>query len=338
MSPEQEALRDAFADFYLRECPPATVRAAEPAGHDAQLWERLAGIGGASMGLPEEAGGDGASLVDLALVTEEHGRAAAPVPLIEQAVAGRLLAACADTVPAGLLADAAAGTRLVTLALQPAAAGRPQLVPAGAIAPDVVALADGDLVLTRAGSLPAHVPNQASMPLAWWDVSDSTDRVTLATGPLAQKLFRRAVAEWKVLTAAALTGLTEAAMRLAVEFAKTRETMGVPIGSLQGVAFPLADAAIGVSGARNLAWRAAWMLEHEPGVQDELAAAALAYAAGVATTGTQQSAHMHGGLGFTIEADVSLYFLRAKGWSVIGGDPAADLIAVGDALTSHARA
>jgi alkylation response protein AidB-like acyl-CoA dehydrogenase len=63
-----------------------------------------------------------------------------------------------------------------------------------------------------------------------------------------------------------------------------------------------------------------------------LVPAAFAYAAQVATHGATTSAHMQGGLGFTIEADASLYFLRAKGWSLLAGDPAEDVIAVADAL------
>ncbi len=98
---------------------------------------------------------------------------------------------------------------------------------------------------------------------AWWDLGDGR-RQELASGPDAVARYQVARAEWKLLTAAALVGLTERALGIAVEFARTRETMGVPIGSLQGVAFPLADVAIGISGARNLVWRAGWMLEHEP--------------------------------------------------------------------------
>ena len=80
------------------------------------------------------------------------------------------------------------------------------------------------------------------------------------------------------------------------------------------------------------------MAEHEPGAHPGLVPAAFAYAAQVATHDATTSAHMQGGLGFTAEADASLYFLRAKGWSVLGGDPAADIIAVGDALTGRAMA
>jgi hypothetical protein len=227
--------------------------------------------------------------------------------------------------------------RPVTLALQPLTGSRGQLVPAGAAARDVVALAGEELVLVHAEEPPALVANQGSTPLARWSLA-AGPRTVLAAGDAAKAAYATARAEWKLLTAAALVGLTERALGLAVEFVKTRETMGVPVGSLQGVSFPLADVAIAVAGARNLIRRAAWMTENEPGANPGLIPAAFAYAAQTATHGATTSAHMQGGLGFTAEADASLYFLRAKGWSVLGGDPAADIIAVGGALTARAAA
>jgi len=336
LSSDQEAVRDAFAEFFRNECPSERVRAAEPLGYDEKLWRQLADMGAASMGLPEQAGGDGASLVDLLLVAEEAGAALAPVPFIEHVAASRALAG-SPGAPGELLAEAASGRRILALAMEPAGSRSPQLarqlVPGGAVARAVLALDGEALVVVDADEPPSPVANQGSTPLAWWDLVGGR-RQRLAEGTLAEILYRRARAEWKLLTAAALTGLTERALGIAVEFAKTRETMGVPIGSLQGVSFPLADVAIGVSGARNMIRRAGWMLEHEPTEARHLVPAAFAYAARVATHGTTTAAHMQGGLGFTIEADASLYFLRAKGWSLLGGDPAEDLIAVADALAA----
>jgi alkylation response protein AidB-like acyl-CoA dehydrogenase len=339
LSSDQEAVRDAFAEFFRNECPPERVRAAEPLGYDEKLWRQLTDMGAASMGLPEQAGGDGAALVDLLLVAEEAGATLAPVPFVEHVAASRALAG-APGAPGELLAEAASGRRILALAMEPTGSRSPQLarqlVPGGAVARAVLAL-DGDaLILVDADEPPSPVANQGSTPLAWWDLAGGR-RQRLAEGTLAETLYRRARAEWKLLTAAALTGLTERALGIAVAFAKTRETMGVPIGSLQGVSFPLADVAIGVSGARNMIRRAGWMLEHEPAEARHLAPAAFAYAARVATHGTTTAAHMQGGLGFTIEADASLYFLRAKGWSLLGGDPAEDLIAVADALAADYR-
>jgi alkylation response protein AidB-like acyl-CoA dehydrogenase len=330
LSSDQEAVRDAFHDFFTSECPTERVRAAEPLGYDEKLWRGLTGMGAASMGLPESAGGDGAALVDLLLVAEEAGAALAPAPFAEHTAASRALAG-SPGAPAELVADAACGRRTLALAMEPASASGRQLVPGGAVARSVLALDGETLVVAHADEPPPLAPNQGSTPLAWWDLAGGQ---VLAEGPDARTRYQVARAEWKLLIAAGLVGLTERALGIAVEFAKTRETMGVPIGTLQGVAFPLADVAIGISGARNLIWRAGWMLEHEPAEARRLVPAAFAYAAQVATHGATTSAHMQGGLGFTTEADASLYFLRAKGWSLLAGDPAEDVIAVADALVA----
>lgn len=327
---DQQSVRDAFSDFFRSECPSSVVRAAEPLGFDRDLWSKLLGMGVSSMSLPAVDGGDDATLVDLVLIAEELGRTAAPVPFISHVTATRLLSAA--NAGEAVLAEAMTGEAPFALAFQPVSDGQRQLVPDAAIARDVVALDHGELVLFRSPEASSFVQNQGSAPLAWWAPGSDTERVVLAEGDTALVLHANAAGEWKLLMAAALVGLTESSLSLAVDFVKTRETMGVPVGALQGVAFPLADVAIGTSSARNLIWRAAWMTENEPGERRELVPMAYAYAARIATHGTTTSAHMQGGLGFTVEADASLYFLRAKGWGVLAGDPALDLVAAGDAV------
>lgn len=329
---DQVELRELFAGFFARECPMDVVRAAEPTGHDPRLWRAAAGLGAMSMALPAEAGGDGAGLVEAALLAEQLGRRIAPVPLVEHVVAGRLLAACGrGDVTAALLADAARGTCVLGLGL-----GRwdaPQLVSSGAAADAVIGHRTGAVVAAAGGPRP-HAANQAGLPSAWRDLSTEPGfEVPVAA---ADALADRARRELKVLTAAALVGLTEGALALAVSFVETRETRGVPLGSLQGVAFPLADVAIGVAGARNLCRRAAWFLDHEPEAEPDLAGIAFAYAAEVASHGVTAALHAHGGLGFAVESDVSRYFLRAKGWALRAGDPARDVLAAGEALLAAA--
>ena len=161
----QQAVRDAFAEFFRKECPTTLVRAAEPLGFDKDLWTQLSGMGVVGMSLPASVGGDEATLVDMTLVAEESGRALAPVPLVSQVVATRLLArsaAASDVLPAAIQ-----GERQVTVAPQPVWGNQPQLVPSAAIAADVIALVDGELVLhTHPAPMP-HVINQGSTPLAW---------------------------------------------------------------------------------------------------------------------------------------------------------------------------
>jgi alkylation response protein AidB-like acyl-CoA dehydrogenase len=329
-----EAVRDAFAGFFAKECPASVVRAAEPVGYDEALWGKLLGMGVATMSLPESQGGDGATLVDLVLIAGEYGRSLAPVPLVSQVVATRLLARTG--APAEVLGAAARGERIFTLAPHPVVGQRPQPVPDAAIATDVIALVDGRLALYSATAPGPHVPNEGGTPLAWWQPDDSAAVTVLGRGGEAAGQFAVAAREWKLLMAAALVEMTEAALHLAVEFAKTRQTLGVPIGTLQGVAFPLTEVAIAVAGGRNLAWKAAWTEQYEPGTRPELPLMAFNHAVRTATYGTTTAAHMQGGLGFTVEADASLYFLRAKGWGALAGDPAADLTTIGARLTGAA--
>jgi alkylation response protein AidB-like acyl-CoA dehydrogenase len=330
---DQQSVRETFADFFSKESPPSAVRAAEPTGFSPQLWAKLRALSVPAIGIPQSAGGDGATLVDLALIAEEYGRSLAPAPLISQLVAARLLARIDGT--AEVLAGVASGERIAALALQTAAAGARQLVPDAALARDVLAWTGERLVLHTAPDPAKHVPNQGSTPLAWF-AREGGERTELLAGRTAAQLFRTAVAEWKLLTAAALVGVADAAVRLGTEFARTRRTMGVFVGTLQGVSHPLADAATAVAGARNLVWKAGWYMENEPEARPDLPLIAFDYAVRTATEAAWISAHVQGGLGFTVEADISLYFLRAKGWGALGGDRGPDRQLIAAARTHAA--
>jgi alkylation response protein AidB-like acyl-CoA dehydrogenase len=120
-------------------------------------------------------------------------------------------------------------------------------------------------------------------------------------------------------------GLADAVLGRSVAYARTRHAFGVPIGSFQAVSHPLVDARIGVDAARRLVWKAAWFAEHEPPEAARLASMAWVHASGVATRAVTVGLHVHGGIGFTIESDIQLFFRRAKGWATIAGDPRRDL-------------
>jgi alkylation response protein AidB-like acyl-CoA dehydrogenase len=332
LSEEQDALRELVASFLTRNCPTSVVRASQPLGFDPALWDQLVKLGVVEMAVPTDMGGDGAGLVELAVVAEEIGRRLAPVPYIAHVVATRALAA---TLGAGdALSEALAATDPIAIALRPAAGGQRQLVPEAAVAQHVLALVGDELVLCGAPEPAPQVPNQGGTPLARWSPSDAVTMRVIASGAGATAVYRRALAESKLLTAGALVGLTDAALGLAVEFARTRQTLGVPIGALQGVSFPIADIAINIAGARNLVRRAAWFADHEPDERPDLPAVALAAAARTATHGAETAVHVHGGLGVSTEADVSLCFLRAKSWGVLGGDRLTDHIAIGRRMLS----
>jgi alkylation response protein AidB-like acyl-CoA dehydrogenase len=147
---------------------------------------------------------------------------------------------------------------LATLALSPVTSGRPLPVLGGSAARVVVALLNGDLVAVGSdGPAGARVGNIADAAIAMIDFGAAgTERHVLASGAEAQALYQAALEEWRVLTAVALAGLGRRALELAAAYSVERVAYGVPIGSFQRIAHPMADAAINMDGAKLLAWRA----------------------------------------------------------------------------------
>lgn len=335
LTEEQAALLETYERFFGRECSPARVRAAEPLGLDAELWKRLCATDVLTMALPPEAGGAGAGLVELTLACEAQGRAAAPVPLVEAAVATRLLARLAK---GEIAARCATGNSLATLAVQPGVSGHCTAVPAGAVADVVVGLDRDELV--ACGPPPAGPPGGpatlGSAPVA--DRSLRGDgagpRQVLAHGPSAAAEFDLAVSEWMVLTAAALVGVGHGALGLGVGYARERRQFGVPIGSFQSIAHRLADAATGIEGARLLARHAAWMADRGLDPAGGLARMAFGFAAEAAQEAASVALHIHGGYGFILEYDVQLYYRRAKAWALVAGDPTRLQRSVGELIAA----
>jgi alkylation response protein AidB-like acyl-CoA dehydrogenase len=310
LSDEQEALIGSFTELLTKHSSPTHVRAAEPLGHDADLWARLLEVGVVAMAVPEAAGGWGASLLDLALVAERVGAASAPAPVIEGQCAARLLARVgAEALPAG---------RCVTMAVRPLTGATAELLPAGAVADDAVVL-DGDrlLIVALDDERRKVVTNLASAPLADVEVVDG---VEVARGEKALAAFETALDEWLVLTASALVGMAEAAHGMAVRHANERVTWGKLIGTYQAVAHPLADGRTAIDGARLLVAEAAWELDRIGRRGRELAAMAFAFASETARDVTYQAVHVHGGYGFVLEHDVQLHYRRARGWARVWGD------------------
>jgi alkylation response protein AidB-like acyl-CoA dehydrogenase len=329
LTEEQRAIDELFSGFFEKECPPERVRAAEPLGFDAQLWSRFAETGACGMGLPENLGGSAASALDAALIAEAQGRALAPLPFIEHFVASRLLAHC-DAAPPDDLAEGAA---IATLALRAVNGEIAPLVPAGAVARHVLALVDGELVLTSEKP-PGRAPeNFACLPISNRAVGVGTaGRRVLADGDEAQALFEAACDEWRALTSAALVGLSQRAFEIGLDYTKEREQFGRLIGSFQALQHGLADVAVLLDGARLLARKAAWAFDEEPEEARRLAGMALVFCGDLAPVATSRALHYHGGVGFSLEYDIQLYYRRAKGWLLVLNDPALEVDRLGEVM------
>jgi alkylation response protein AidB-like acyl-CoA dehydrogenase len=341
LSDEQQQLVDSFGALYAKESPPERVRAAEPTGHDPELWLRLLENGALEMAVDERAGGWGASLLDLALVAEQHGRHLGSAPLIEAQAAARLLARLGSHLGPGstwagaeLLESALAGARLVTFALHPPVDGVLPLVPAGAVADDVVYFDGTSLRHLELGDPRRTVSTIGSLPLA--DISVPSATTELSSGAGAVAAFDEAVNEWMILMAGALVGLAGRALDIGVEYVKERKAFGVPIGSFQAVSHGLADAATALDGGMLLAREAAWSAEVEPARTPELGPLAFGFCTEAAREASYRSLHYHGGYGFMVEYDIQLYFRRARGWPAQFVEPdVAFAMAAAHRLASH---
>lgn len=315
LTPEQAQLVDSFSSLYGKAATPDQVRAAEPLGFDKGLWDRLGDIGAVAMAVDEEHGGWGASLLDLVLIAEQHGRFVAPAPLVEAQVAARALSRCEGRVGADALAAALADNRLVTFAVRPSRDGIAGMVPAAAVADDAVIFDRDRLVLVTLEGRRTAVDNFGSMPVA--DVDVPHDAEVLASGPGARTLFESMLDDWLVLTAAALVGIGARALEIGVDYVSERRAWGVPIGTFQAISHRLADSATALDGARLLTYEAAWAAGNDPAHSAELAALAFAFATEAARDGTYRSLHFHGGYGFMMEYDVQLYWRRARAWGAV---------------------
>jgi alkylation response protein AidB-like acyl-CoA dehydrogenase len=317
-SPEQQQLVDAFSALYAKESSTDRVRAAEPSGHDPDLWQRVTAVGALEMAVGEESGGWGASMIDLALVAEQHGRYIGSCPLLEAQVAARLVARVGGERAGAVLERILSGEALVTLALHPPRNGVLGMVPSGAVA-DLVVFLDGDrLVCVAPGSDRRAVSNLGSLPVADISVADGDE---LAAGEEVAAAFEVARDEWMVLMANALAGMGARSIEIGVDYVKERHAFGVPIGSFQAVAHGLADAATAVDGGALLAREAAWAAGSDVDRAPELAALAFGFNAESAREASYRSLHYHGGYGFMLEYDIQLYFRRAKAWPAQFGEP-----------------
>ena len=340
LTEDQESLREAFGELFEKESSTQRVRAAEPTGYDEALWRLVAGSGVPLMAVAEEHSGGGAGLADLVVVVREAGRTLAPAPVVETAVAARLLSGF--DAGRALLADVATGDVLPTVALRPAAAGTARLVPAGAVADAVVVLDGDELVLLRRGGRRPHADVPANLgcaPIADVVLGDGGDgggdgweRTVLASGAQAAAAHAAARTDWKLLTAAALDGLRAEALRIGVEYVRQRRAFGVQIGWFQTIAHRLADLATAGEGGELLVHKAAWALDRGRTDGPALASMAFLHAAEVAFRTCRASLQFHGGYGYTLEYDIQLYFRRAKAWPLALGAPRTEYRALARAL------
>ncbi len=354
-SEEQHMLRDMVRGLCNELCPVDVVREMEddPTGHPAELWKQLGELGLVGMGLPEAYGGGGQGLLEGAILYEELGRALAPTPHFPSAVmCGGLLAAVgSEEQKKTWLPRIASGDAILAPAWnEPERGWGPQGValPATRDGDDWVldgvkrhvlfaSSAERLLVLARSDAgveLFLVDPNADGVSLEQQKslAGDCQYQVTFDGVRVAEsQRVGAAGAGWEAWNAAMLDGIVllaafavggaERALEITVEYAKERKQFDKPLGAFQAVSHYLADAATNIDGGRTLVYEAAWSRDAGKGI-DQLAPMAKLFACNTWRDMTAMCQQVWGGVGFTIEYDIQLYFRRAKQLQITWWDTA----------------
>jgi alkylation response protein AidB-like acyl-CoA dehydrogenase len=368
-SPEQEMLRQTTRDVLARHCPLDVVRDMEdnPTGYPLSLWTQLGELDLIGLLLPTEHGGSGMSLVEGVALYQEFGRALAPIPHFVSAVlsGGVLAAAGTEALQAQWLGGLASGESIFTPAwLEPENGYSPGGVevraeadgPAGFRLSGVkrhvafAAAADRLVVLARTGNDAEAIdlflvdPTAVGVTLRqqFTIASDTQYEVTFENVALSvDDRIGPAGSGWAtwqdvlepalVLLAAQAVGGARYALEITNQYAKDRQQFDKPLGAFQALAHNLADAVTNLDGAEQLVHEAAWAgASGRP--LTSLAPMAKLFACRTFRDITAMAQQIFGGIGFTLDFDVQLYFRRAKQQQVMWSNDRALEDAVAAAL------
>src|SRR5690242_1641416 len=340
LSESQQILKDTARKFFAGESPIAAVRKAmeTDTAHDAALWTKLAEQGFTGIITPEEYGGMGLGKVELALLLEEAGYALLPGPFFSTvALAGSVIDACGSSEQKQkYLGRIAAGQARATLALVEAAGswdpdgltisaaggklnGTKLFVTDAAVADFIVVVAADDVFIVEARAPGLHIE-----PMKGMDLARKIYAVEFKNTP-AEKLGGPSglAAALNVATAALcaeMTGGMQRALELTVAYAKTRKQFGKPIGIFQAVQHLCADMYLEAESSRSATYYAAWALEEHTADAATSVSVAKMYASDAARNVGNRGIQVHGGMGFTWENDIHLYYRRAKASETMLGD------------------
>jgi alkylation response protein AidB-like acyl-CoA dehydrogenase len=348
-TPEQEMLRQTVRDVLERHCPLEMVRQMEddPTGFPRSLWAQLGELDLIGLLLPEEYGGSGMTLVEGVALYEELGRALAPTPHFVSAVlsGGVIAQAGSDAQKSRWLAGIASGEEVLSPAwLEPENGFSPLGVEVRAV-PDgnggfclsgvkrhvaFAAAADRLVVLARTGDAGDDIdlflvdPTAVGVSLRqqYSIASDTQYEVTFDAVALSEDDRIGAAgsgwATWQevlegglVLLGAQAVGGARYALEITTQYAKDRQQFDKPLGAFQALAHNLADAVTALDGAEQLVHEAAWAGATGRSLSS-LAPMAKLFACSTFRDITAMAQQIFGGIGFTLDFDIQLYFRRAK--------------------------
>jgi alkylation response protein AidB-like acyl-CoA dehydrogenase len=349
LNEDQRALRDEARRFLEREAPVTYAREMleDDRGWRDEVWSKVAGLGWTGLPFPEDAGGLGEGFIALSILLAEMGRVVHPGPYLSSVVlaGSAVLEAGSDAQRKELLPAIASGELIATLAFDESPArwdeagislqsrpdgdavrlsGEKRFVTDGAAAERLVVAARGPegvgLYLARAGE------GVGATPIVSMDGTRKVADLRFDEAP-AERLgeagwdaVRRILDRAAVALSAEMLGGAERVLELSVEYAKERVQFDRPIGSFQAVKHRAADMLLDVESLRSAVYYAAWAVERDHPDASLAASMAKAYASDAYRRVASSGIQIHGGIGFTWEHDLHLYFKRARASEAAFGD------------------
>ncbi|MCJ7523158.1 MAG: acyl-CoA/acyl-ACP dehydrogenase [Dehalococcoidia bacterium] len=361
LSEEQEMLKTSARDFLQKECPKKLVKQLDESdeGYSPELWQKIAGLGWLGLMSPDEYGGSGGSFLDLVVLLEEMGYNILPGPFFSTVVLGgpTILAAGNKEQKRELLPGIASGEIILTLALtEPSVGYDASSVKTTAVAHNGEYVINGtklfvpdanvaDLLLCVTRTKEAENPEDG-ITIFLVDAKspgvECTLLKTLARDKQCEVLFNNASVPkdnilgelhrgWPVVQdvlqkatvakCAEMVGGAQAALDMAVAYAKERIQFNRPIGSFQAIQHYCANMVSDVDGSRFVTYKAAWKVsEGLPATMD--VAVAKSWTSDAYRRVTLLAHQIFGAIGFTMDHDMHLYYRRAKASEMMFGDSA----------------
>jgi alkylation response protein AidB-like acyl-CoA dehydrogenase len=359
LSEEQEMLKASARSFLQKECPKKSVRQLDESdeGYSSELWRKMAEQGWIGLVFPEKYGGSDGSFLDLTVLLEEMGYNILPGPFFSAVVLGgmTILAAGSEEQKAEFLPKVSSGETILGLALtEPTASYEAASIKTKAIARNDEYVING----IKLFALNANVADYILCIARTKETRNTEDGITiflvdvkcpgvkctllktLARDKQCEVIFDNVTVPKKnvigtldegwpimkdvlekatVAKCAEMVGGAQAALDMAVNYAKERVQFGRPIGSFQAIQHYCANMVTDVTGSRLITYKAAWKVS-----QGLPAAADVA----IAKTWTSEAygrvallAHqIFGAIGFTMDHDIHLYYRQAKAGEIIFGD------------------
>jgi len=361
LNEEQQMLKGIAGDFLENRCPKAHVRdmLTDEKGYSPELWQEMAELGWQGLMFPEEYDGTGGNFVDMAVLIEEMGRALLPGPFIPTVVYGgvAILKAGTSEQKKELLPRIAQGELILTLALQESVdrfdaegvameaveegdhyvlSGTKILVPYAHVADYILCVcrsrnsagAEDDISLFLVDAKGEGITCITKTALDGRKLCDvKLDKVKVSKANMLGELHggwplvKTLVDHGSVAMCAEAIGGAQMAMAMSISYAKERIQFGRPIGTNQAIKHKCANMFVDVECGRSIMYWAAWAMDE--GVPEASLAVPMAksWCCDAYRRVAADSIQVHGGIGFTWDHDIHLYFKRAKTLEYSFGDP-----------------